>query len=338
MILRTELGKDSYDVVISRGALDKAGELLDLDRKTLVVTDSGVPRAYSEKVATAAKDAHIVTFPMGEKSKSLSVWQTLLSEMLERSFTRRDCVVAVGGGVVGDLAGFAAASYMRGIDFYNVPTTSLSQVDSSVGGKTAVDFCGVKNIVGAFHQPKKVLIDPSVLSTLDKRQFSNGLAEALKMAATFDRDFFALFEKEMTDEVTEEIIARAIKAKKYVVEQDEKEKGLRRALNFGHTVGHGIESVYGDRFFHGECVSLGMLPMCSERAEKRIRASLERLGLPTKFEYDIDRVFEAVSHDKKGEGDSVNAVFVDEIGSHRIEKITYGALKKRVENYLERGV
>ena len=180
MIIRMELGDSSYDIVLERGCLKKAGELLNLDRKVFILTDDGVPAQYAQTVADQCKEAHIHTVPQGEGSKSFAVLEELLTKMLELGFTRGDCVCSVGGGVVGDLGGFTAACYMRGIDFYNIPTTVLSQVDSSIGGKTAINLAGVKNIVGAFWQPKKVLIDPDTLDTLDDRQKSSGLAEAVK--------------------------------------------------------------------------------------------------------------------------------------------------------------
>ena len=190
MKLTVELSEKSYDIIIERGALKKIGDLLPLGRRVLVVTDSGVPSEYAKTVADAAKDGYILTLPQGEENKNLGSFELILSALLEHSFTRTDCVVAVGGGVVGDMAGFAAACYMRGIDFYNIPTTLLSEVDSSIGGKTAVDYKGVKNIVGAFYQPKRVVIDPDTLKTLSARHISAGLAEAIKMAATSDAELF----------------------------------------------------------------------------------------------------------------------------------------------------
>ena len=188
MQIRVELGKDSYTITIRPGALSQASSYMDLDRKVLVVTDDGVPAGYAAAVASCCAHPVIVTLPQGESTKDLRNFELLCRTMLREGFTRTDCVAAVGGGVVGDLAGFAAASFMRGIDFYNIPTTVLSQVDSSVGGKVAIDMDGIKNCVGAFHQPKAVLIDPEVLRTLPPRQISNGLAEAVKMAATFDAE------------------------------------------------------------------------------------------------------------------------------------------------------
>ncbi|MEE1319023.1 MAG: 3-dehydroquinate synthase family protein, partial [Ruminococcus sp.] len=252
MNIHMDLKENSYDILVERGILNRAGEILNLKRRVLVVTDSGVPEIYAKTVAKQCKEPIICTVESGEASKSLETFGTLLQKMLDNNFSRKDCVVAVGGGVVGDLSGYAAASYMRGIDFYNIPTTFLSQIDSSIGGKTAINLGNVKNIVGAFYQPKKVLIDPDVLSTLPERQISNGLAEAVKMALTSDSELFDIFEKEDIKEKIEKIIIRSLNIKKNVVEQDEKESGLRKILNFGHTIGHGIET--SSELYHGECV------------------------------------------------------------------------------------
>ena len=190
MTLTMDLGNKSYDIIIERGALSRIGEILPLNRRVLIVTDAGVPAEYSDAVASACTSSIKVTLEPGEGSKSFECLQMLLEKMLTGGFTRTDAVVAVGGGVCGDLAGFAAACFMRGIDFYNVPTTLLSQVDSSIGGKTAVNLAGYKNCVGAFYQPKRVVIDPCVLKTLPPRHLACGLAEAIKMAATCDKELF----------------------------------------------------------------------------------------------------------------------------------------------------
>jgi 3-dehydroquinate synthase len=212
---------------------------------------------------------------------------------------------------------------MRGIDFYNCPTTVLSQVDSSIGGKTAVDLDGIKNIVGAFWQPKRVLIDPDVLSTLPRRQVSNGLAEAVKMALCFDEKGFALFEDGDVSVHMDRIIENALRTKKYVVEQDEKEQGLRRTLNFGHTLGHGIEALQGeDGLYHGECVALGMLPMCSPEVRERLVKVLERLELAVRCDAEVSRVMEAAVHDKKASGNTITAILVEKAGSCLEKKMT----------------
>ena len=272
------LGDIGYDIVVEHGLLKKAKEHLDLDRRVLVVTDSGVPADYASTVAEQCREGIICKIEQGEASKSMEGFEKLLQTMLDHGFSRKDCVVAVGGGVVGDLSGFAASAYMRGIDFYNIPTTLLSQIDSSIGGKTGINFGGVKNIVGAFYQPKKVLIDPDLLKTLPPRQISNGLAEAVKMALTSDAELFGIFENKDIANSIDEIIIRSLNIKKSVVEQDEKESGLRKILNFGHTVGHGIESSKGE-LYHGECVALGMIPMCGENIRQRVIAVLKKCDL-----------------------------------------------------------
>ena len=247
--------------------------------------------------------------------------------MLKLGFGRKDAVVAVGGGVVGDLAGFAASAYMRGIAFYNIPTTVLSQVDSSIGGKTAVNLDGIKNIVGAFYQPRKVLVDLDLLSTLPQRQISNGLAEAVKMSLTSDADLFGLFEIGNISENMDEIITRSLMIKKNVVEQDEKEQGLRKILNFGHTIGHGIESFeHLNGLYHGECVALGMIPMVSDTLRPRLIKVLENLSLPTSVELDCDAVYAAMIHDKKGEGDCVTVTTVPDAGRYEMKRVAFDEL------------
>ena len=315
MTIHMNLGQDSYDILVERGILATANQHLNLNRRVLIVTDSGVPAVYARTLAAQCKKSVICTVEMGEVSKSLDVFGQLLQTMLGHDFSRKDCVVAVGGGVVGDLSGFAASSYMRGIDFYNIPTTLLSQIDSSIGGKTAINFGGVKNIVGAFYQPQKVLIDPDLLKTLPPRQIANGLAEAIKMSLTSDSELFDLFVNQDIEANLEEIIIRSLNIKKSIVEQDEKETGLRRILNFGHTVGHGIESSEGmSELYHGECVALGMLPMCSEEIRPRVTKVLKKCGLYRQLQYDWDKITEAAFHDKKADGDTVTVTVVKEAG------------------------
>ena len=319
MTIRMNLGENSYDILVQRGVLAEADKHLRLNRRVLVVTDTGVPAAYAATVAALCEEGVVYTVEQGEDSKNLEIFATLLRVMFSHGFSRNDCVVAVGGGVVGDLAGFVASAYMRGIDFYNIPTTLLSQIDSSIGGKTAVNFGGVKNSVGAFWQPKKVLIDPDLLQTLPPRQISNGLAEAIKMALTCDAELFELFEEGDVEDRLDDIIVRSLLIKKSVVEQDEKETGLRRVLNFGHTVGHGIESSSEGALYHGECVALGMLPLCGQAVRERLIAVLKRCGLYRRPAYDWDAIAAAAFHDKKADGDRVTVVTVDAVGHFELK-------------------
>ncbi|WP_294496908.1 3-dehydroquinate synthase [uncultured Gemmiger sp.] len=333
MKLTMRLKKDSYDIILKRGCLKNLYQLANIrGRKVFVLTDDGIPPEYAKTVADQCTDATVFTIPQGEASKCLKVYGQVLQAMLDFGMSRQDVLVAVGGGVVGDLGGFCAASYMRGIDFINCPTSTLAQIDSSIGGKTAIDLGETKNIVGAFWQPRAVLIDPDVLATLPRRQYVNGLAEALKAGLIADPQLYALFEKNITehsiDQDIEQVIYRSLQVKKKIVEQDEHEHGPRAALNFGHTIGHGIEAVKGVRgrrkngLYHGECVALGMLPMIEDKAlVKRTRAIMRALGLPTRASYDKTKVLEQMHHDKKGRGDTITVIKVPGLGCWRADRI-----------------
>lgn len=332
MILPVKLANSTYDVVIEKGALNNIGEYLDLKRKVLVITDDGVPSEYAQQVLSQCKEGLLCVLKQGENSKNFDNFKSLLSLMLDNSFARGDCVVAVGGGVVGDLAGFVASCYMRGVDFYNVPTTLLAQVDSSIGGKTAIDFEGVKNVVGTFYQPTKVVVDVDLLSTLDDRQLRAGLVEAIKMACTSDKTLFEFIENCSDIRGNLQIIVeKSLAIKKVVVEQDEKEGGLRKVLNFGHTIGHAIESASSGTLLHGECVALGMLPMCSIGVRVRLQELLEKCGFDVKYGYDLALLKSYLVHDKKASGDSVCTVRVSEIGSFEFENLSIEQILERVE-------
>lgn len=346
MILNVTTDKSSYPLHIERGVLSRAGELIRLrGRRICVVTDSGVPRPYVQTLLAQCECAFEFCFEAGEKNKNFDTYQALLSYLLEQGFDRSDAIVAVGGGVVSDLGGFAAATYMRGIDFYNIPTTLLSQVDASVGGKTAVDVGGYKNVVGAFWQPRAVLIDPETLTTLPQRRISDGLSEVIKMALTCDAALFERMEEAsllttdaqgayLLPDGMDDIIAAALAIKADVVAQDEREAGLRRVLNFGHTLGHAIESCsgLGDRY-HGECVALGMLVMCSDGVRARLCRVLKKNGLPCSLD-DLpsrEALLGALGHDKKADGKSIHTVFVERVGEFTMPDATPEQLVERLE-------
>ena len=329
MVIPVKTSGAGYNIILEKGALWRVGEYLNLERKVLVVTDSGVPEEYWKAVIDASKEGYAFIFKAGEDSKNFDTFKEILETLVKNDFTRTDCIVAVGGGVAGDMAGFAASCFMRGIDFYNIPTTVLSQVDSSIGGKTAIDFCSVKNIVGAFYPPKCVIIDTETLKTLPSRQIANGLAESVKMALTFDEELFSLFEDGITAEDLDTVIERSLYIKKRVVEEDEKESGLRKTLNFGHTVGHAIEANSPD-LYHGECVALGMLPMCSEGVRERLLKVMEGLGLPTEHSVSPEKIIDAALHDKKKSGESITAVRVEKAGSFILAEMPFEALKEEI--------
>lgn len=333
MELTVKLGARSYPIHFEHGILGRIGEHVDLNRRVMIVTDDGVPAVYAQKLLKQCPQGFVRTVHMGEGAKSFPVFEELCTALLEHGFTRKDLVIGLGGGVVGDLSGFVAASYMRGIDFVGIPTTTLSQIDSSVGGKMAINLAGVKNIIGAFHQPRAVFIDGDVLGTLPPRHFANGLAEAVKMGFIADPEIIRLFEADDWKAHLDEIIYRAIAAKAHVVEIDEKEQNERKSLNFGHTIGHGIEAVKGIKgrrtvgLYHGECVALGMLPMIEDKQlVKRTRAVMRTLGLPVRTGVDKHKVLGYMQHDKKSRGDSITVIRVPGLGCWRADKIAISEL------------
>lgn len=321
-----------YNVVIQEGILDSALDYFNFDRKILIITDDNIPVSYINKIKNISKLSFVFCIKNGEISKNINNYQDIMKFLIEKEFTRKDAIVAIGGGVVGDLSAFVASTYMRGIDFLNIPTTLLSQVDSSIGGKTAIDFMGVKNIIGTFYQPSAVLIDTNTLNTLPDRQFYNGLVEAIKISATCDDKLFSFIEN--SDDIKkdiEKIIIKSVKLKKNVVEKDTKESGLRKILNFGHTIGHAIEESCEGKLLHGECVGLGMIYFSSAKVKKRIVSILKKYNLP--FEYNIkkDDVYKLILHDKKAASNYVDCIYVNTIGSFAIKKYSYDKIKNLLD-------
>lgn len=328
MQLQVQLEEHSYPIYIEHHALDRIKNYLDPNRKYAIVTDDGLQKKWVDKLQAQLPNAFVICFPHGEANKNLETYQTVMKKLIEHHMSRSDALIALGGGVVGDLGGFVASTYMRGIDFYNIPTTVLSQVDSSVGGKVAVDFDTYKNIIGAFYQPKAVIIDPETLTTLDPRQISNGLVEALKMGLILDERLVQEFEKDTLDLDT--IIAASIDLKRQIVQDDEKEQGKRAILNFGHTIGHALESRYFDvPYYHGECIGMGMLFFLNDPALKhRVEAILEKLNIPSIPDYDPEEILSYVKHDKKGKSETINIIEVPKAGSWQMKTITYPEIRQ----------
>ena len=322
----------SYDVIIQRNILNNVSEYLSLQRKVLILTDDGVPSEYVLKISSQCLNPIIVTVKQGEQSKNIDNYQLVMKTLIEHGFTRTDCLVSIGGGVVGDLGGFISSTYMRGIDFYNIPTTLLSQVDSSIGGKTAIDYNGIKNIIGSFYTPKCVLIDPNTLKTLDKRQLHAGLVEAIKMACTCSSSLFEIISKSKNlENDIDEIIFQSLQIKQKIVEEDLQEKGLRRVLNFGHTLGHIIESASNYNLLHGECVGIGMLSFSSDKARKQIKKLLKKYNLPTSYDLSLKDIENYLIHDKKKTGDYIWIVSVENIGSYELKKIKIDELYNKLK-------
>ena len=278
----------------------------------------------------------IFVFPAGEEHKTLDTVRNLYEYLIQENFERKDMLLALGGGVVGDLTGFTAATYLRGIDFVQIPTTLLSQVDSSVGGKTGVDFDSYKNMVGAFYQPKLVYMNLSVLRTLPARQFASGMGEIIKHGLILDRDYFEwLWEarediKAFSLSVLQEMVQKSCQIKRDIVEEDPTELGIRSLLNFGHTLGHAIEKSMNFSLHHGECVSLGMVAaaaisrkrgLISEEAEAFMKKVLTAFSLPiTCSGVSMEGVLEAVTHDKKMEAGVLKFILLKDIGTAYVDR------------------
>lgn len=319
--LFVNLGKNSYNILFSDSfsGLSDALKEINAPKKLLIVTDSNVNSLYADEVNNILKDngydSDVYAFEAGEENKNMDTILGICKACLEHKMDRKSMIVALGGGVVGDMAGFAAAIFMRGIDFVQIPTTLLSQSDSSVGGKTGIDFMENKNILGAFHQPKLVYINVGTLKTLPEEQFVSGMGEVIKHGIIRDRDFFAYLEenrssiKQLDSKtlISMDKINCSIKAG--VVEQDERENGLRAILNFGHTIGHAVESAYNFKMTHGECVGLGMIGasyiaqergMIDTTVLQRIESILAEYGFTTRVNLpDKDKILMFMQNDKK---------------------------------------
>lgn len=341
--LHIDLKDHSYDILIGGGLLQEAGALICRLRpkaRAVVLTDDTVLRLYgdslSQSLAEAGISAAFFSIPSGESSKSMDQLEKLLNFMAAHRLTRSDLLIAFGGGVVGDLGGFAAASYMRGIDFIQIPTTLLAQVDSSVGGKTAVNLDSGKNLAGAFWQPRLVIADTSVLSTLSRREFAGGMAEVIKYGCIFDRDFFAFLESCLDSSALMAhmpyIIRTCCDLKRIVVEEDERDTGHRMMLNFGHTFGHAIETIGSyQRYIHGEAVALGMILAVAygslagvtpgDFADPLARLC-RRFGLPVTCDIRPTELIKHMTIDKKADGTTLRLILLSQPGRAFIQTVT----------------
>jgi 3-dehydroquinate synthase len=337
-MLKLELGTRSYPIAIGAGLLEDGAALRAAVKasQVLIVTNEVVAPLYLEVLQRQlASKPEVLVLPDGEQHKTLECLTRIFDCLIAANFHRDACIVALGGGVIGDMAGFAAACYQRGIDYVQVPTTLLAQVDSSVGGKTAINHPRAKNMIGAFHQPTAVLIDTSVLRTLPQRELRAGLAEIIKYGLILDRDFFAWLESHIEallalgDSALRVAIRRSCELKAQIVAEDEREQGRRALLNLGHTFGHALES-YGRfaRWLHGEAVALGIAlaaevsarqGLLSSADAERIDALLERAGLPTRArDIDVDEVLALMELDKKAGAKGLKLVLLESIGSARV--------------------
>ena len=308
---------------------------LSFDTKVVIVTNPTVSGFHLDKLLgkIESKELHVVTVPDGEEYKTLQTVESILDQLFQYKLDRKSLLIAFGGGVIGDMTGFAASIYQRGIDFIQIPTTLLSQVDASVGGKTGVNNKYGKNLIGTFYQPKAVYIDPAFLETLPPREFAAGVAEIVKMAVMFDKGYFEFLENaDLEDESDlKEAIRRSVELKAAVVNQDEKEAGIRAVLNYGHTFAHVIENeTRYTTYLHGEAVAIGIvmanqlameLGLMEPKEASRVKSLLERFDLPTQYAIaDIDDFYEHFFLDKKSADNSIKFILPEGIGHYRIQK------------------
>lgn len=341
----------SYDVIVGSGLLPQVGTMtakLVKPCKAAILTDDTVDRLYGTTTEISLEQAGFevvkFVFPHGESSKNLTVFGQALNFLAENRLSRSDLIVALGGGVVGDLAGFVAAVYLRGVRFIQIPTTLLAAVDSSVGGKTAVDLDTGKNLAGAFWQPELVLCDYDLLDTLPERTFREGCAEVLKYGVLLGEDFFRQLEEKDIRENLEDVIAVCVACKRDIVEGDEFDRGQRQLLNLGHTIGHAVETVAGYDLFHGECVAIGMaavaraackLGVTDETTRDRILAILRQYGLPTETEFTADALYAVCCSDKKIAGGTIRLVVPEAIGRCTLKPMAVPELRDWIEKGLE---
>lgn len=313
-----------YDVLIERGLLKNIGKIASeyiSPCNALIVTDDNVDKLYAKTCEDSLKDAgykvHKFVFPHGEESKNIDTFSDILNYMAELKMTRKDVIFALGGGVTGDLSGFSAASYLRGIKFIQIPTTLLAAVDSSVGGKTGINLKSGKNLAGAFHQPAAVFCDCDVFKTLPEEVFSDGVAEAIKSGIIKDKNLFSMFENGTYKENIDDVVASCVKFKGYIVEKDEFEGGIRKLLNLGHTVGHAIEKCSQYKISHGHAVAIGMAIIAkagciSGITEKSVADTiintLKNCNLPISCFYSAEALTEVIKNDKKRIKDSVTFI------------------------------
>ena len=327
-----------YDITIENGILNNCGKIIRKSVKgdnCVIVTDSNVAPLYLATVKTSIERAgiavHTHIFPAGEENKTLKTVEEMLFAFCESGLTRSDFVVALGGGVTGDLTGFASAIYMRGIAYVGIPTTLLSQIDSSVGGKTGCDLPFGKNLVGSFHAPKAVIIDPLCLNTLPQRIFNDGLGEAIKYGIIKSESLFDRLANEEAKDFINELIEECVTIKRDITENDFFEKGERMLLNYGHTIGHAIEKYYNYKdITHGEAVSIGMVTManaaeknglCEEGLSKKIIKCLHKYALPATTAIELSQLCEGALNDKKRRGKDIKIVLPEKIGSCVIKTV-----------------
>ncbi len=344
----------SYDILINSNiSIGTILESIGIRKRVCVITCKTVNDLYGFSISNSLNSVGIeplfIVLPDGESAKSIKYLSYVYDELIKNRFERSDYIIAFGGGVIGDLAGYASASYLRGVNFIQIPTTLLSDVDSSVGGKTGIDHPSGKNLIGAFYQPKIVIIDVDFLNSLDNRELVNGFAEVIKYGAILDRDLFLYLENNLDKIMSKDkqslmhIIERSCLIKADIVNKDEREGGVRSVLNFGHSLGHAIETLYNYKTIkHGEAISIGMmfasklskeLNLCSSETVNRLEMLIKNSGLPAEIpKFSPEEYVNAMKLDKKVEDESIKFVLITDVGNFKFEKLDFAFIRKFLEN------
>ena len=320
MKLNVNLKDKSYEVIVERGIIKNITPYVDIEKKFLIVSDDRIPNVYINTIKKQLKKVDVFIFPHGENNKSLDNYKLIIERLVKEDFSRKDYIIALGGGVVSDLAGFVASTYKRGMNLINIPTTTLAMVDASVGGKVALNFDKIKNVIGAFYHPNYILIDIDTLETLPKRHYINGVIEALKTGMIGDKELYNIFFNGDYREHIEEIIYRSLQYKIKIVEQDEKEENIRKVLNFGHTFGHAYETYFlMKNYLHGEAVALGIVTISKDKPYlEDIKKLFTKWGIKLNINVEKDKIINIIRNDKKCDDDIVDLIIVDEIGKSKI--------------------
>lgn len=328
-VIEIPIKNKEYNVYIEDGLLNQVEDFLDVERETVIITDDFIPEIYLNKITSKLQNVKVYKVPHGEHSKSMETANSLINSMISDSVTRGVLIIALGGGVVGDLVGFVASIYMRGVDFIQIPTSLLAQIDSSVGGKVAVNADNMKNAIGSFYQPKKVLIDVDALNTLEQRQFNNGVAEIIKTAYIAGKGLKDELDKGLNSTNIIDVIASCIEFKRDIVVQDVEDRGIRQILNYGHTIGHAIEQAYNYKYLHGEAIAIGMqIISAKESYIDELCDLINKYELPVQYSYDQEKVYDYIKTDKKVTGDTLNIILVKEPGKPLIKPIRVEEIKE----------
>jgi len=323
MKIKIKSSLKNYDIIIKNNSLNQIDEYINIKKHYVIITENGLPDIYLKSLQEQINHLSVIIFKQGESSKNILTYQEIIQKLSDLSITKTDCLIALGGGVVTDMTGFVASTYLRGIDYIQIPTTLLSQVDASVGGKTGINHLGIKNVLGSFYPPILVIIDPQTLNTLSNRQFNNGIAEIIKYGLIASQELLDILMNKSVIQNIEHVIYLSLKIKKQFIENDEFDLHERHILNFGHTFGHAYESYYKyQKYLHGEAIALGMIEMIeNEQLKTEVIKLLEDYHLPTSDSLNKKELINYILKDKKRIDQEIKIIILEDIEKPIIKTI-----------------